>query len=30
MAENFAAQTRWAVGTIVVTMLALVAAVLFQ
>ena len=28
MAENFAAQTRWAVGTIVVTMLALVAAVL--
>ena len=30
MAEKFAAQTRWAVGTIVVTMLALGAAVLFQ
>ena len=28
MAENFAAQTRWVVGSMVVTMLALVAAVL--
>jgi len=28
MSENFAAQTRWMVGTIVVTMLALTAAVL--